>query len=172
MNPSLGRNFEAMDPIEWLARISDHIPDPGQHRTIFYGEYSSRVRGSSPPPPEPDATLATADSPPRRRCSPSWARMIAKVFSEAAAPVKPLYIGSSFQWLCSFSAVWGDPILPPSLPVRLPRGLSLFSSRSHWRVVLAGAVSACDESAAPSTRRSSVAAKTLGALAEPLIQTP
>jgi hypothetical protein len=32
MNPSLGRNFEATDPLEWLARLSDHIPDPGQHR--------------------------------------------------------------------------------------------------------------------------------------------
>ena len=38
MNPSLGRNFEALDPLEWLARMSDHIPDPGQHRTLFYGE--------------------------------------------------------------------------------------------------------------------------------------
>ena len=28
-NPSLGRNVEAMDPLEWLARMSDHIPDPG-----------------------------------------------------------------------------------------------------------------------------------------------
>jgi hypothetical protein len=46
MNPSLGRNFEALDPLEWLARMSDHIPDPGQHRTLFYGEYSNRVRGS------------------------------------------------------------------------------------------------------------------------------
>ena len=27
MNPSLGRNFEAMDPLEWLARLADHIPD-------------------------------------------------------------------------------------------------------------------------------------------------
>ncbi len=36
-NRSLGRNFEAMDPLEWLARLSDHIPDPGQHRTLFYG---------------------------------------------------------------------------------------------------------------------------------------
>jgi hypothetical protein len=54
MNPSLGRNFEAMDPLEWLARISDHIRNPGQHRTLFYGEYSSRVRGT----PEADATAA------------------------------------------------------------------------------------------------------------------
>jgi hypothetical protein len=24
-NPSLGRNFEALDPLEWLARMSDHM---------------------------------------------------------------------------------------------------------------------------------------------------
>ena len=59
MNPGLGRNFEAIDPLAWLARLRDHIPDPGQHRTLFYGEYSSRVRGTltrrptqnKPPPP-------------------------------------------------------------------------------------------------------------------------
>jgi len=33
MSPFRGRNFEAMDPLEWLARLSDQIPDPGQHRT-------------------------------------------------------------------------------------------------------------------------------------------
>ena len=26
-NPFLGRNFEAMDPLEWLARFNDHIPE-------------------------------------------------------------------------------------------------------------------------------------------------
>jgi hypothetical protein len=46
MNPSLGRNFEALDPLEWLARMSDHIPDPGQHRSILYGQYANRVRGA------------------------------------------------------------------------------------------------------------------------------
>ena len=49
MNPFLGRNFEAMDPLEWLARLSDHIPDSGQHRTLFYGEYSNRARGTGEP---------------------------------------------------------------------------------------------------------------------------
>lgn len=34
MNPFLGRNFEAMDPLEWLARLADHIPDTGKHRTL------------------------------------------------------------------------------------------------------------------------------------------
>ena len=50
MDPFLGRNFEAMDPLEWLARLSDHIPGPGQHRTLFYGEYPSRVRALAHPP--------------------------------------------------------------------------------------------------------------------------
>jgi Putative transposase/Transposase zinc-binding domain len=79
MNPSLGRNFEALDPLEWLARMSDHIPDPGQHRTLFYGEYSNRARGAAHCS-EPDTTSVTAETQPRRRCSPSWARLIAKVY--------------------------------------------------------------------------------------------
>jgi len=39
-NPRLGANFVAMDPLEWLARISDHIPDPGKHRTLFYAHHA------------------------------------------------------------------------------------------------------------------------------------
>ena len=39
-NPTLGRNFETMDPLEWLARMADHIPDPGRH-------------GAHRPPPRP-----------------------------------------------------------------------------------------------------------------------
>jgi hypothetical protein len=45
MNPFLGRNFGAMDPLAWRDRWSDHIPDLGRHRTLFYGEHSRRVRG-------------------------------------------------------------------------------------------------------------------------------
>lgn len=51
MNPTLGRNFEALDPLEWLARTSDHIPDPGQHRTLFTA--STRVASRGRPTPAP-----------------------------------------------------------------------------------------------------------------------
>jgi hypothetical protein len=79
MNSSLGRNFEAMDPLEWLACLADHIPDPGRHRTHFYAHYANRVRGERPGEKEPRPT-DEAEPPTRRRCSPSWARLIAKVF--------------------------------------------------------------------------------------------
>jgi hypothetical protein len=58
-------------PLEWLARLADHIPDPGRHRTHFYAHYANRVRGERPHEGEP---CHTAEPPPRRRCSSSWAR--------------------------------------------------------------------------------------------------
>jgi hypothetical protein len=47
--PFLGRNFEALDPLEWLARLADHIPDTGKHRTHSCAYYANRVRGQRPP---------------------------------------------------------------------------------------------------------------------------
>ncbi len=78
-NPTLGRNFETMDPLEWLARMSDHIPDPGRHRTRFYAYYAHRVRGdrTAPEPAQPEVEEKPAK---KRRCSASWARLISKVF--------------------------------------------------------------------------------------------
>jgi len=45
MNPSLGRNFEALDPLEWLARMSDHLGPP--HRQDLPGR-SARLHSLRP----------------------------------------------------------------------------------------------------------------------------
>jgi hypothetical protein len=78
-NATLGRNFETMDPLEWLARMADHIPDPGRHRTLFYAFYANRVRGDRAAE-KPGAGELDKQPAKKRCCSPSWARLIAKVF--------------------------------------------------------------------------------------------
>ena len=68
-----------MDPLEWLARLADPIPDPGKHRTHYYSHYANRVRGER----QPEELTSHGDAqeqPKKRRCSPSWARLISKVF--------------------------------------------------------------------------------------------
>jgi hypothetical protein len=70
-NPSLG--------LEWLARMSDHIPDPGRHRTLSYGHYANRVRGERAAR-QPGAQRAQDKPPKKRRGGASWARLISKVF--------------------------------------------------------------------------------------------
>jgi len=78
--PRLGANFVAMDPLQWLARMADHIPDPGKHRTLFYGHYANRARGArTKGEPAPEAENE-AEVPKKRRCRASWARLISKVY--------------------------------------------------------------------------------------------
>jgi hypothetical protein len=79
-NPRLGANFVALDPVEWLARVADHIPDPGKHRTLFYSHYANRARGARAKAKKL-LERGDAESLQKSRCSPSWARLIAKVYS-------------------------------------------------------------------------------------------
>jgi len=70
-----------MDPLEWLARLSDHGPDPGKRRTRFYGHYANRVRGRrSTERVGLDGRAERAEAGRKPRCPPSWARLIAKVY--------------------------------------------------------------------------------------------
>ena len=68
-----------MDPLEWLARMADHIPDPGKHRTLFYAYYANRVRGDRAEE-EPGEGKVEEEPAKKRRCTASWARLIAKLF--------------------------------------------------------------------------------------------
>jgi hypothetical protein len=59
MNPFLGRNFEAMDPLEWLARLADHIPDAASTGPI--------LTASTPVGSGPREERKSDGSSPRRR---------------------------------------------------------------------------------------------------------
>jgi len=71
------------DPLEFLARVLIHVPEPRKHLVHFYGAYANRVRSSfrnaapasytendDPPPPKP----------PKRRLSKRWAELIYRVY--------------------------------------------------------------------------------------------
>jgi hypothetical protein len=82
-NPRLGRDFERLDPLEFLARITSHIPDPKTHLVRYYGAYSNRGRvaraatSSSSPLP---ARVPKPPSETQLRSRASWARLLRKVF--------------------------------------------------------------------------------------------
>ena len=54
-------------PLGWLARMADHIPDPGKHRTHFYGYYANRSRGDRSPEVPADGKVEEAPAKKRRR---------------------------------------------------------------------------------------------------------
>ena len=69
---------ELLNPLEFLARVLIHVPEPNQHAILYYGVYARRgTRNSrnqqSPGPPHPDATD-------RKTLRKRWANLIRRVF--------------------------------------------------------------------------------------------
>ncbi len=44
-HPILARNFDVAGPLEWITRITSHIPKKGAKQVIYYGAYSQAWRG-------------------------------------------------------------------------------------------------------------------------------
>jgi hypothetical protein len=61
MNPSLGRNFEDMDPLEWLAAwpITSRS---GQAQGPFYGHHTSRIRDAGASRAEPPTAIGNGST--------------------------------------------------------------------------------------------------------------
>jgi hypothetical protein len=75
-----------LDSLEWIHRITSHIPDPGRHCQRFYGAYSNRSRvragpGEAETVSAPAAKLLKSDNADcSREARSSWARLIRKIF--------------------------------------------------------------------------------------------
>ena len=39
------RNFEVFEPLDFLAEVTQHIPNKGEHQIRYYGWYSNKKRG-------------------------------------------------------------------------------------------------------------------------------
>ena len=67
-----------VDPLEFLARVLIHVPQPNKHLVHFYGAYANRVRSTLPlshAPDEPSQHL-----PPRRALTKRWAELIYRIY--------------------------------------------------------------------------------------------
>ena len=45
LNPKINRNFEIFTPTDFLAAITQHIPDKSAQMIRYYGWYSNKMRG-------------------------------------------------------------------------------------------------------------------------------
>lgn len=70
--------LETMDYLEFIARVTSHIPDKGQVMVRYYGLYSNAYRGKSRKSGDP--TLRLIREKLRTVPSKSWAEMIRKVY--------------------------------------------------------------------------------------------
>jgi hypothetical protein len=84
LSSGMRRNYEIYDPLDFLAEVTQHIPNKGEHQVRYYGWYSNKKRGMAektkkpvvpalPGMPEPDTTY-------RRKCRMTWAALIKCVY--------------------------------------------------------------------------------------------
>jgi len=90
---SEGREVETFDPLEFLARVIMHIPEPRRHLVRYYGAYSNVSRGKrrlreeaagsacSPGEGHSPSTRAKKDQGPAARAlRRSWAKLIKRIY--------------------------------------------------------------------------------------------
>ncbi len=81
---------QSFDPLDFLARLLMHVPEPRLHTVRYYGRYANVVRGRSrelteesaapelPPGAEAGADVVSAAE--RRRLRRLWAHMIRRIY--------------------------------------------------------------------------------------------
>jgi len=64
------RNFEVFEPLDFLAEVTQHIPDKGDHQTNYFGWYSNKTRGmqrKKMPKMQQATDMDESDTPYRRK---------------------------------------------------------------------------------------------------------
>jgi hypothetical protein len=88
MNPKIQRNFEVFTPCDFIAAITQHIPDKSFQLVRYYGWYSNKMRGQRDKRTAEEAKAAgnavsvinVSEHKSRRIPSPKWRELIKKVW--------------------------------------------------------------------------------------------
>jgi hypothetical protein len=80
MNKKQGGNFAALSPTDFIAAVTQHIPDKGFQLVRYYGWYSHKARGVRAKTGAAQAEdSAQGHEPDRAPTSAQWRRLIAKI---------------------------------------------------------------------------------------------
>jgi hypothetical protein len=131
------------DALEWIALVTQHVPDPGEHTRHYFGYYSNAARGKRRKTVGADAGPAARDGADpaaggadgrshdsesrdfRRECRRAWARLIQKVYEVAPLSALIAAAGSrsspSSTHPRSSAGSWSISISGPCRPVLLRR---------------------------------------------------
>jgi hypothetical protein len=96
MHPVLKRNFEVFSACAWLAALTAHIPNAGEHLVRYYGWYSNVSRGkrrTAQGEGEAPDTIEEFSEIPASTATRAWARLIKQVY-EADPLVCPRRTGA------------------------------------------------------------------------------
>ncbi len=89
--------LELMNPLEFIARVVQHIPDPSQQMIRYFGIYSNAARGKRKRLKKCGAPdIVEADFQPREKYRKNWRKLLWKIFS-----VDPLVCpkcGTKMRW--------------------------------------------------------------------------
>jgi hypothetical protein len=77
LKAGIKRNFEVFDSCDFLAEVTQHIPDRGEHQVRYYGWYSNKMRGQR-------AKREACEKPHNEEIvpknAPTWAMLIKCIF--------------------------------------------------------------------------------------------
>jgi hypothetical protein len=85
LRAGVNRNFQVFDPLDFLAEVTQHIPNTGEHTIRYYGFYCNKSRGMSAKVAtekniEAVVDVEEEDTPFRKVCRSRWAALIKKVY--------------------------------------------------------------------------------------------
>jgi len=75
------RNFQIFEPLDFLAEVTQHIPEVGEHLIRYYGWYSNKKRGERAKRlRKPEDNGAPVRPPTAREARKKWAALIRQVY--------------------------------------------------------------------------------------------
>jgi hypothetical protein len=92
LDVGIPRNYEMFDPLDFLAAVTQHIPNKGEHQIRYYGWYSNKRRGMCRNDKKSNAPASgtygpdeywekhEADTEFRKKCKLTWAALIKCVY--------------------------------------------------------------------------------------------